>query len=119
MFQWGLILFAPGLIVPDMADISKDTSGPVTSSSSAPQLLRIPMWIDVCIHGVPAVVLVIGKSSVNTVRIVVDAGSRRFLCPGEKVQAACFDLGRRPPQRRRWVSVHRLGGILRFVQRPM
>ncbi|KAI5453096.1 hypothetical protein NCC49_006125 [Naganishia albida] len=56
---WGLILLAPGLIVPDMADVSKDTSGPVTSSSSAPQLLRIPMWIDVCIHGVPAVVLVI------------------------------------------------------------
>ncbi|KAJ9092621.1 hypothetical protein QFC19_008659 [Naganishia cerealis] len=56
---WGLIVFAPTLIVPDMASFSNDTSGPVTSSSEAPQLLRIPTWIDVSIHGVPAIVLVI------------------------------------------------------------
>jgi hypothetical protein len=45
-----------------MASFNNDTSGPPSSSSDAPQLLRIPTWIDVSIHGVPAIVLVIGKS---------------------------------------------------------
>ncbi|KAJ9102343.1 hypothetical protein QFC21_002743 [Naganishia friedmannii] len=56
---WGLILLAPSLIVPDMASFNNDTTGPPSSSSEAPQLLRIPTWIDVSIHGVPAIVLVI------------------------------------------------------------
>ena len=83
--QWGLILLAPGLIVPDMADITNDTSGPVTSSSSAPQLLRIPTWIDVCIHGVPAVVLVIGAFPLSLIILFTKADAAvqldRFLCP--------------------------------------
>ena len=44
-----------------MASVAPESTGPVTSSSEAPQLLRIPTWIDVSIHGVPAIVLVIGK----------------------------------------------------------
>lgn len=55
---WGLLLAAPSLILPPKVR-STTQPGEPSSSDDAPELFRIPLWIDISLHLVPAVVLAI------------------------------------------------------------
>ena len=58
--QWPLVLFAPSLMFPPKPNAE---ASPEPSSSTPDILFRIPLWMDLSMHAVPAVVLLIGKSS--------------------------------------------------------
>lgn len=57
--QWSIILTAPHLMLPPTSPDA--VQGEPSSSGTGPSLFRIPLWMDLSMHLVPAVALLIGK----------------------------------------------------------
>ncbi|CAD6566640.1 MAG: hypothetical protein TREMPRED_002876 [Tremellales sp. Tagirdzhanova-0007] len=81
---WPLVLFAPSLMFP-----SKPVdSATEPSSQTADLLFRIPLWMDLSMHAVPALVLLLGKSFHTTVPRYFFFVERRYTRPSSTVGAA-------------------------------
>lgn len=140
--QWSIVLIKPELMFPPQTEykfdnISSDSVGGAANAEPTNQtadlLFRIPLWMDISMHLLPAVALIIGMSLLSLyspslahthtypclLDLVSGANPGRLLLDRDQVPPARIHVRRDSPRRLVWPGVLALDRTCRHYQWPL